>query len=167
MELIFYLHRVEHCSQPRPGPRSWCCVATPAVLSHKEPAPIICSFRAWKPPIPCAIKDQRGASKILFSSIQLSTNESTILTIPTNDSAPLWLYPEAGGQQGDFYDFQTIDQSLIFVISSMYFTCKWTNIKHWARLTGFYSINDNKVAVALVLKFCSDHSRCNTMQQQV
>ena len=39
--------------------------------------------------------------------------------------------------------------------------------KYPARLTGFYFINDNKVAVALVLKFCPDHSRCDTMQQQV
>ena len=36
-------------------------VATPALLCHKEPAPIIGPFRAWKPPIPYALKNQRGA----------------------------------------------------------------------------------------------------------
>ena len=39
-------------------------VATPALLCHKEPAPIIGPFLAWKPPIPYAIKNQRGASKM-------------------------------------------------------------------------------------------------------
>ena len=36
-------------------------VATPALLCHKEPVPIIGPFRAWKPPIPYAMKNQRGA----------------------------------------------------------------------------------------------------------
>ena len=39
-------------------------VDTPALLCHKEPAPIIGPFRAWKLLIPYAIKNQRGASKI-------------------------------------------------------------------------------------------------------
>ena len=39
-------------------------VAPPALLCHKEPAPIKGPFCAWKPPIPYAIKNQRGASKI-------------------------------------------------------------------------------------------------------
>ena len=39
-------------------------IAAPAHLCHKEPAPIIGPFRAWKPPFPYAIKNQRGASKI-------------------------------------------------------------------------------------------------------
>ena len=71
---------------------------------------------------------------------------------------------EAEGQQEDLYVSQKIEQNQWYL---MYFTCIWTNIKHTARLTGFYFINDNKVAVALVLRFCPDHSRCNTMQQQV
>ena len=40
----------------------------PALLCHKEPAraskaPLLGPFRAWKPPIPYAIKNQRGASR--------------------------------------------------------------------------------------------------------
>ena len=34
-------------------------VNTPALLCHKESAPIIGPFRAWKPTIPYAIKNQR------------------------------------------------------------------------------------------------------------
>ena len=32
-------------------------VAMPALLCHKEPVPIIGPFRAWKPPIPYAIRE--------------------------------------------------------------------------------------------------------------
>ena len=41
-------------------------VATPALLCHKEPVPIIGSFRAWRPPFPYAIKNQLGASRGLW-----------------------------------------------------------------------------------------------------
>ena len=34
------------------------------VATPKEPVPIIGPYSAWKPPIPYAIKNQRGASKI-------------------------------------------------------------------------------------------------------
>ena len=39
-------------------------VAPPGLLCHIEPGPIIWTFRARKPPILYAIKNQRGASKI-------------------------------------------------------------------------------------------------------
>ena len=45
-------------------------LSPPALLCHKEPAPIIGTapiigpFRAWKSLIPYVIKNQRGASKI-------------------------------------------------------------------------------------------------------
>ena len=52
----------------------------PALLCHKEPAraPIIGPFRAWKPPNPYAIKNQRGASKIgVFCVPKPPTNYAT------------------------------------------------------------------------------------------
>ena len=41
--------RVEHCSDHD--------IAPPALLCHKEPAPIIGPFRAWKPPSPYGIRE--------------------------------------------------------------------------------------------------------------
>ena len=70
-------------------------VVTLALLCHKESAPIIGPFPARKPPIPHAIKNQRGAKPRVVGfgcdELVLYGNESRISTIPTNKSAPLCL----------------------------------------------------------------------------
>ena len=60
-------------------------VATPALLCHKEPAPIIGPFRAWKPTIPLAMKNQRGAIK-----------DPLGLCVPKARAGSLWHTKRAG-----------------------------------------------------------------------
>ena len=51
----------------------------PALLCHKEPVPIIGPFSTRKPPIPYAIKNQRGASKIPPDAKYQNTPQATSL----------------------------------------------------------------------------------------